>query len=422
MNINKFIQKISSFIQRKYHLIIPTICISLWLFYYLVIKMNFDIIKYYDFEIFYNAGKQIFIDPLQLYNDPDFFFLPSFAVAFAISFSLIPSYISPYLFLALNYLAAVIGVIEFNKILKLRRIEKQFYRFLFLIIISNSFFLYHNFWYNQIKPIVLLIILFIIRRELQFSVEERKKELSYYAVNYGLFIFAIGMTPYFIFFLLIYIFHDIPIKKLFNKENLKKYFIVIIMFVLQNFLFFLFPSLILNFLEGITYPYTYRLFLPLIYLNEWCFPPQNIVQIVTIVFTSILVIVSVLITFNNKLKLIEKFGYFSLIYMFIGLYSYPILTFMVLVPLVLLLFVPYLDYREKGIGFIKNNKTLLIGLVSILLLCLNQRAETFYKYIPLLQEFPFVILVNLRWLILLIIIVLSFLLLRYQKTRKVNIS
>jgi len=54
-------------ILENYHLIIPSICISLWAFYYLL-QVNFVHPHYWDFEVFYKSGKRVLNNPLTLYE------------------------------------------------------------------------------------------------------------------------------------------------------------------------------------------------------------------------------------------------------------------------------------------------------------------------------------------------------------------
>ena len=358
---------------------------------------------------------QIFSNPLKLYDNKRFVYLPSFAILFAISLSLFPVIISYYIFFIINYILAILTIVEFNKILVLMNLKEKIHRFMFLIIISNGYFIYFQFYFNQTKYIVLLILLFSIRRELQFDMDEKVKELKYYVINYGLFVFAVGMAPYFIFLLLIYIFHNISFSELFKKENLKKYSIVIIMFVIQNFLFIIFPSLIFDFLDGFNHPQRRQRKLKLIYLREWVQISSSDIRFLSIMLTIALTIISLILILNNKLKIEEKFGYFCIAYVFVGIFAYSIIVSLVLFSFILLLFVPHLNQNSKGIEFVKNNITLLIGLFSILGISFMSSNFIVFQLISIKEEIPFVIFYNLRWIFLLSIMMSSLIKLYLEK-------
>ena len=153
-----------------YHLYIPFICIGFWALLYLR-QVNFILNQYWDLYIFYDSGKQVFINPEDLYEIGNFHYMPSSAVFFAFTISLFPLFIAHYIFYILNYVMALISIKEYNKILELLNVKEKIHRFLFLIIISNGFFVYRQFYYNQTKFLVLAILLFITRREIQFKLE-----------------------------------------------------------------------------------------------------------------------------------------------------------------------------------------------------------------------------------------------------------
>ena len=94
-------------------------------------------------------------------------------------------------------------------------------RFLFLIAISNGYVIYLLFLFNQTKYIIGFLFLFVLRREIQFRIENIKKDIKFYLINYGLFLLAASAAPYFFPLFLIYLFHDISKDELFKKENIK---------------------------------------------------------------------------------------------------------------------------------------------------------------------------------------------------------
>ena len=202
------------------YIIIPAICILLWALHALY-DTEFKSHSI-DFKDFYNAGQQVFIDPLRIY-DSGFVYMPNMAFFFAISIALYPFSIAYKIFLIFNYVCALLVLKEYDKVLVMMDVKQKIQRFTFLMIISNGIYVYDQFFANQTKYLLFLLLIFILRREIQYNMQEKIKDLKFYLINYGLFILVIGMAPYFIFIFLIYIFQDIRIKELFDKVNIKKY-------------------------------------------------------------------------------------------------------------------------------------------------------------------------------------------------------
>jgi len=237
----EYLIKIVFEIKKKLYLITPMCCTFLWIFYYLLHE-NFIFIQE-DFLVLYNAGKQLFIDPTVLY-DPKFrfYYLPIFALFFGITFSLFPFFIAQYIFYFTTIILGLLFIREYDEIIKLIGIEIKIHRFIFLMIISNGWFIYVQILFGQFKYIVGVILFFIIRRELQYRREEKEKDLKFYLVNYNLFAFMIAIFIPFIFLFFIYIFQEIHIADVFKKENIRKYSMILLIFAIQNFLFFIYPS------------------------------------------------------------------------------------------------------------------------------------------------------------------------------------
>jgi len=394
-------------------LIIPPIFIGLWAIYALI-SWGFDPLMN-DFHIFYYSGRQILINPANLYEVRGFRYMPSFAMFFAISISLIPYNTAYYVFFIINYILGVLSTIEFNKILVFMNVKENIHRFIFLLVISNGYFVYYQFYFNQSKYLTFVIILVILRRELQYRIEQRPKDSNFYIINYGLIVFAIGMAPYFIFFLLIYLFQDISGKEIFKRENIRKYLILIFWFILQNILFILYPSQIISFADGFNRPERRPDYFKLIYLQEWVELSPSEIRIFAIVFSIALFIITLILMFNDRLMIEEKFGYFAIAYIFIGIFSYTFLLGLILYSLVLLLFVPHLNEEFKGIEFIKNNRTVLIGISSILAIFFAWSSFFLFDYIPGLKEYPIIIFYYLRWIFLLSIMIFSLIKLKFNK-------
>ena len=167
-------------------------------------------------------------------------------------------------------------------------VKKQMHRFIFLIIISNGYFIYTQFKFCQFKYLILIIFLVIIRREIQYRKEGKEKDLKYYIINYAILIYAIGVAPYFIFLVFIYLFHDIGFYELTEKVNIQKYCIILILFILENFLFVLYPSLIFEFLKSFYHPTIGRNLLRMLYIEGLFDASERQMTILIYVFNIIL--------------------------------------------------------------------------------------------------------------------------------------
>ena len=416
---------VASQAKENIYLIIPMACIVLWAILFLISTFfnpglsNFEFI-YFDYKIWYGAGQQIHKDPTKLYStdygyDINYTWMPFWAMIFAFSFSLIPYSIGYFTLYTLNILSGILFVREFNKILILYDVKGKLHRFLFLIIISNGFVILNIFRQNQTKLMVALIVFYILRREIQYRKGDIEKNFKYHIIIYGLFVFMIGMAPYFIFLLIIYIFQDIQLKELLKKDNIKIYTIIVSMFLVQNILFIIYPILILEFLNGFFKNANFFIF----YLSEWLVFSDIQITIFNIISTISLVIITIILILNRKLKIEMKFAYFAFIAIFVSLFANRVLS--VFLPLILLIFVLFLKQDFEGFEFVKENKFLLIGLISIAGIYLNVNSETIYSFIlivlPILAGSILMFIIYLRWLILLSIMTfsLSILMLKYDK-------
>lgn len=415
-------------VKENLYLLIPMVCIVVWAILFIISSFfdprlkNFQFI-YFDYKIWYGAGKQILQDPAKLYStdygyDIGYTWMPFWAMLFAISLSLIPYFIGYFILFTINIFSAILFIREFNKILALVNVNNKQHRFIFLIIISNGFLILNVFRQNQTKFIVGLILMFILRREIQWRKEDIEKDLKYYFINYGIFVFAIGMAPFFIYLLLIYIFQEIEFKELLIKNNILKYAIVVLMFALQNILFIIYPNLIFDFLNGFYENANFFIF----YLYEWVILYDIQTTIINYIFTIATFILVLILIINKKLNLEVKFGYFALFTIFFSLFANRVL--MILLPLVMLLFIPFLKQDEIGTEFVKKNIILLIGFIAIMGLYLNVNPETIYNIItsiiPFFRGSVLLMLIYLRWIILLSIMVFSLLTLFLKTRNSVN--
>ena len=412
--------------KEKLHLIIPLFLFSFWAFHcinYLNTEKLEQMGEFWDpdFRVFYDAGVQILKNPADLYNTPRFLYMPSFAIFFAFTFSLLPFRIAFYTFYFVNYIAGMLAILEFNRILILMDVKKKAHRLMFLIAISNGYLLWIIFYFNHFKFIVFLILLFIIRREIKYRKEKKEKKIKYYVLTYGLFVFVLGMSPYFIFLLFIYLFQDIKLKDIFKIESLKMYSIIIVWFIIQNITFILYPSQFFEFLEGFSRPAeevrgAYPLF-----LKDFIKLSSSEMKRISQIFTWILVLITVILILNKNEKIEYKFGLFLLAYLFFGVISHPPLIAYICCSFALFLFVPFLKQDVKGYEFLKENIVPLIGLISILGISLFTNGFFTWVFFPVIHEQDFGIFDTYRLLVLHIILLLCIFALygtRYNKILK----
>lgn len=395
MKLDNFLENI----KKNIYLIIPIVCILFWALLYLILQ-DFLIHQgefHGDFYLVYQAGRLVLNNPKDLYKVDYYPYLPVFATILAFTYCLLPFYISNYLFYVTSIIFGMIFVKLFNDILILKNLEKRFHRFIFLIIISNGWLIFRLFYLNQFKFIVAVLLFYVIKREIEYRKEEKRKNLKYYLINYGLFILATAFFVYLILFLLIYLFNDIKFKELLKVENFNKYLIIIGNFIFQNFLLLIYPSLIL---DGIKLFYrtqhgsSYNQII--YYLRD--FDLSNYIFLLYPIFILINLIIAILLTINKKILLEIKFSYLSL--SFILFSSFGIRVFIILFPLVLLLYIPFLKMDKEGIDFIKANIIILLGLISVALIYFNPSLEEYLRIFPNLKASPLILILYFRSFIL----------------------
>jgi hypothetical protein len=398
-----------------------------WALYFLI-KTNFKPLYRDLLVVLYNSGKQVLINPSQLYNVSGYFYLPNISI-FGIIFAQFPYNLAYYIFYTLNFLLGVLYIREYDEILKLLNVQKRSHRFLFLIIISNGWLVLWNFVFNQSKIIICFIFLFVLRREMKFNLEKKEKNIKFYILNYSLLIFAIGFAPYLVFFLMVYFFQDIHNRELFKRVNFQKYCIFFVSFVIQNIFFIISPNLISNFLNGVTYAYSkgkipekgivpIRLF----YLREFVYVNARYSPMIALISILIILTITVILVLNKILKIEQKLSILALTYIVIDVYKGYVI-YIILLPLILLSFVPYLNQKLEGVEFLKKNLYFLTGLISIsgfYFMVMNK--EIIFNILPFLHEFPLIIFIYLRWLILLSIMLISLIILNFKNKSSLIIT
>ncbi|MHA1844844.1 MAG: hypothetical protein ACTSWE_11340 [Promethearchaeota archaeon] len=406
--------KIGKKLKINFYIISPCICSLIWGFYYLIFK-NFIIYnRYWDFQIFYFAGQQVLLNPAELYLIPHFFYLPSFGLFFALYILIFPYILAYYISFFANLIFTIFFIREFNEILILLNVQEKYLRFLFLLLISNSWFLYFIFTFTQTKIFVGLIISYILKRELQFQELAKLKSRKFYFINDFLFIFAIGMAPPLILLFLIYFFHGIKKNNFLNRKQLERYFMAFLIFIGQNFLFLIYPNLLLNFISGYTWTSSHE-------ETRCCYLYMNPLPVLQndlfiMISTLILIIATFWLLFNNKIALKNKFGYFSVFYLFFGMYNCFALMH-VLISFSILIYTSYLKPFENLKLFLSQNKLNLLSLLSIAFINLMPPEESILRYMSIFQYSPFFELMSLRYVILFMIysFTLLFIMIRYKE-------
>ena len=132
--------------------------------------------------------------------------------------------------------------------------------------------------------------------------------------------------------------------------------------------------------------------------------------------------VTVFLILYKKLKIEEKFSLFLLAFLFFGLYSFQLVLALVLFAFILLLFVPFLNQGVKGIEFIKSNKILLTGLLSIGIIFLIAHNFIFHVFIPGYFELDIDIVDKFKTLVLHIIMMVCLVTLYLQRYRTIKIQ
>ena len=323
----------------------------------------------------------------------------------------------------MNIVLGILIVREFNKILILLDIEDKFTRFIFLILISNGWFLHRIFTFNQSKLIVSLLFALIIKREIQYRIGEREKDLKYYFINYFILIFIIGLAPHLIFLFFIFLFNDINIRDIFKKNNIQIYLLIIAIFLIQNILFIIFPSLIFDFFsrDGLNWVY----FLPG-YSNCFLFEigyylSEPFFTLFFISSTIIIAVISIILSFHQNLPLETKIGFFSLSYLILGMFSGFMLCHMNMM-FSLFLLIPYINKKEKKMEFIKENKLISVSLLTYAAVIFIPPLETIQTYILITNEYPFNIIAIYRYVFLIGFYVISvILILLVNKKNKKNL-
>lgn len=407
---------IINYFKTIYHIIIPIGCICFWALISLL-KDNFNFIGV-DFNSFYYAGYYLINDPSLLYSNiisPPYNYLPLFALLM-IPYALFSFEVSAKLFFITILCSSIINIIIFDKYLILKKISQKS-RLLFLLIVSNGILYYAIFDVLQTKFFVIGSLFLFLYREEKSNKEGLQKNLKFYFIQYSILWFAIALAPYIIFLLFIYIVYDKKIKELFKKEELKKDLVCITAFIIQNFLFLVFPYYVIDFLGGFNTFSDFHIYinltLPLaegfdIAINSL----ENIFTILNympdpsmIKWLSLgLTIVGVLIIILLKNKTLEqKFGYFAINMLAFSIISSPSAKILFL-NMIIFLFITDIFIEKSLFTIIKKHLFIIIGLLMIIFLSFFPPLYFLYKVLPVISIIPINFIIMLPTLALVLII------------------
>ena len=406
---------IISFIKEKYYIIIPILSLSFWCLSVLIHENFFisilDTLRY-DFLPLYNAGKQVYSNPASLYDVQGYFYSPIFALVYGLLFSWQPTYIVWYVHYVFAFLLALLSLFEFNRILNFLKLEKGFVRVIINTLFMFGWPIYFIFFLNQAKFIVILSLLFIIRREIEFRSLKKEKNLKFFLINYLILAFTLSIAPYLIFLVLIFLVNDIDVKQTFKKSNLYRILLFLIILILQNSLFLFFPNLIFDFIEkGLDFQ---RDFIQLMIFWNVSGLNLEVLSLIKIISVISMALLSLYIwIFKNDLKIEVKVGYFTFALLYLNAWKgYDML--LIALPYVYILLIPELKRIDNW--KIRKNIPFLIFFLSIFAILIQMTYnETFFKYFPFLQNYPYIMLVNFRWFLPILIMSLTFLYLKLRK-------
>jgi len=393
-------ERIFTFFKSKIHLIISTLCLTFWMLLFLI-WYKFKI-YHVDFHIFHEAFKKILNNPQELYNIDiegwGYYYLPSFAGFFSFLgfFNLTTA---AYIFLTFNFILSILLILIFNRILISLNLKNKWSRLSFLLLVSNGWIIFDQYRTLQTKLLVSLIFLSIIWKEMYYRKEEKEKTIFSFTLNYFFFVFALGMVPQLIFLFIIYLFHDIRISNFFKRDNTLRLLLVVSIIIFENFLFFIYPELISDFLKGFTGNIDEKSIRAL-FISDFQFSNKYFLIIIRYLMLFLTIIITLGITINKRISIEWKFSLFCITFLFLDIFrGYGLLQ--VLLPFILILFVPFIQQERSWNQFVKKNYLIIIGFLAIVgIIFTSKDTQVFLRAFPLFNELPLIILVYLRWSIL----------------------
>lgn len=227
------------------HLTIPILCFLFWAVFSQV-NNNF-IFDANDYPGYYYAWVRVLngnVDSLYS-KEYSYTYLPAFAYFF--SFIAFFSYRdSMWIFYVILILFGEWAIVLQDNCLDLKLMPKKF-RFLFLMVVSNGYKIIKVFDDLQAKFIVLALLLLFVKREIQFG-DSRSNNLWFFFTQALIMSVIVSMLPPLVFIMPIYLFHRFYAIKIISRKMLIKFGLMGLAFILPNFIFLFYPTLIINFI------------------------------------------------------------------------------------------------------------------------------------------------------------------------------
>jgi len=404
------------------YIFFPIVCLFMWAF--LALYRDGFILDGFDSHIFYNAGKTIFTDSGNVYGQ-SYYYLPSFAELYSIISFLFDFHTSEWIFFIILLIFGGYSIILFDKILVLKGWENKFIRFLCLMVISNGHKIFLQFDYLNVKMITLCFFLLFIKREIEHRNKNNSNEfhLKFSFIQFTILSLVIAVLPYAFFIIPLYFLNGVKINELCDKEQLKKYILFGIVFISQNFMFLINPSLVPQFFTGFTFRNSNVEISSILSCIYVIFNLQyNLV--LPILSLSLMTFFTLYIIFKNHSTIEYKFGIYFLFAIFFSIYIRPP-QFIAFIPLILILFVDVINSDINGIKdykkvsnymvFIKENYLFLSVLICFSLLLFFPGYKFIYKILPFMKIIPVQIIILYYTAVSLILLIVLIIFLKKHK-------
>jgi len=439
--IKKHLVIIIAKLKNKLYLIIPLFSI---LFYALIAlyKDNFTLIPAADFPTYYYCSKLILTNPEKIYffEIQPFPYTPFFAILF-IPMGFLTFEQAHVFFFSVILILSLICIILFDQIVILKNITKKSHRLLFLIAISNGIIYVQMFDTLGARILTTFGLLWFLKREIKIRVLNKEVTKSKFIFSQMMIlIFMFGVTLQYVFLVLLYLFYNVKFKDILSNVQVKKYFFLILSFLIQNFMliviYFISPEAILNFIGGsyrgnrtiagsrITYDYilekrprdpTDGISITLVVINQY-YSLAGIYINILLLSVIIMSIITLFIHLKKELKIENKFGLWALCSLFFYTFTHE-RYFVGLLPMITILFLDYPLKSDKYIiNFLKANYLQILGLFCIIILYFVPPIHYLIRIFPLLVNIPIAFL-YLKYIYIYISLVIILLFLKKKQKK-----
>ncbi|MHA1756053.1 MAG: hypothetical protein ACTSVV_04730, partial [Promethearchaeota archaeon] len=215
-----------------------------------------------------------------------------------------------------------------------------------------------------------------------------------------------------------YLFYSIPLKEILKIECFKLYGLASLAFLLQNFMFLVHPCYIFDFLNSYEENNTTHRAstIPFFFSEEWLYVENNSIYF-TLSLLLLIITASILFLYKN-LSIEYKFAIFSYGYLFYGAWAQK--AFTVIIPLSYLLFLPSILIRNSEKENLYKKLFFFIGILSLFGIYMMFPDFTIFKYFPFPEDSLMALIVNLRWIFLLLISLFSLIILYNERFFKLK--